>query len=167
MEVILQKDVDRLGKAFDLVKVRDGYALNYLLPLKLAVLAAEGRKKRIELDRKTYERKQAQIMQSAQDIAKKLEELSVTISVKVGEGEKMYGSVTAQAIADKLAKEGYEIAKKDIRIKEPIRSIGVYNVPVKVHVTITAELKVWVVKEGEEGATPAPAVVPAEELAKE
>ena len=157
MEVILQKDVDRLGKAFEIVKVKDGYALNYLLPRKLAQIATAGNRKRIDAGKKTYERKEATLIKNAQDLVKKLEEVSVTITVKVGEADQLYGSVSSQLIAEKLAAEGYNINKKDIKMDEPIKALGVYSVKVHVHQGITADVKVWVVKEGktEEEAAPA------------
>ena len=158
MEVILQKDVDRLGKAFEIVKVKDGYALNYLVPRKLAQIATAGNKKRIQVSKKSFERKEELLVKNARDLAKKLEEVSVTVTVKVGDADQLYGSVTPQVIADKLAAEGYDINKKDVKIEEPIKALGVYSVKVHVHQTISADVKVWVVKEGkteEEGAAAA------------
>jgi large subunit ribosomal protein L9 len=148
MEVILQKDVDRVGKAFDVVQVKDGYAINFLIPQQLAVIATPGKKQRIERDKKAFERKEGTRVQNAEQLAKKLEELSITITVKVGEADKMYGSVTPQMIAEKIAKEGYNIHKKDIRLEEPIKALGVYNIQAHLHRDVTADLKVWVVKEG-------------------
>ncbi|MBL8027261.1 MAG: 50S ribosomal protein L9 [Fibrobacteres bacterium] len=147
MEVILQKDVDRLGKAFEMIKVKEGYALNYLLPRKLAVIATAGAKARIEADKKAHDRKEITRKRDAAALAKKLEDVSVTITVKVGEADQLYGSVTTQTIADRLAAEGHQIAKKDILLEEPIRSLGVYNVKINLHSDIVGEVKVWVVKE--------------------
>ncbi|MFH0921210.1 MAG: 50S ribosomal protein L9 [Fibrobacterota bacterium] len=160
MDVILQKDVAGLGKAFELVKVKDGYAHNYLIPNKLAYPATEGKKQRLVLDKKNYERKEASHLKEAEALAQKLSEVSVTITVKVDEADHLYGSVTTQLIAEKLAAEGYTVNKKDIRIEEPIKALGVYNVKVHVHAELTAAVKVWVVKEGtadEEAVVPAPA----------
>jgi len=148
MEVILQKDVDRLGKAFDIVKVKDGYALNYLIPRSLARLATLGNKKRIEADRKKFSRKEAALLKSAEEMVKKLEETSITITVKTGDGDHLYGSVSSQLISEKLSAEGFAINKKDIVLPEAIRTLGVYNVKVRLHHGISAEVKVWVVKEG-------------------
>jgi large subunit ribosomal protein L9 len=147
MEVILQKEVDRLGKAFEMVKVKEGYALNYLLPRKLAVIATPGAKARIEADKKAHERKEITRRKDAAAMAKKLEDVSVTVTVKVGEADQLYGSVTTQTIADRLVAEGYEIAKKDIMLDEPIRALGVYNVKVNLHNDVVGEIKVWVIKE--------------------
>ena len=147
MELILQKDVDRLGKAYDLVKVKDGYAFNYLLPQKLAVPATEGKKKRIEADKKAYDKKEGNRLKSAQDLVTKLEEVSITISVKVDEVDHMYGSVTSQVIAEKLAAEGFKVNKKDVRLEHPIHELGVFAVKVHVHGELEANVKVWVVKE--------------------
>jgi large subunit ribosomal protein L9 len=157
MEVILQKDVDRLGKAFELVKVKDGYALNYLIPNKLALKATEGKKKHLVLDKKNFERKAASLLKDAELLAKKLQEASVTITVKVDEADHLYGSVSPQIVAEKLAAEGFDINKKDILIEEPIKALGVYNVKVHVHASLTAEVKVWVVKEGSSAEEPAAA----------
>ena len=109
MEVILQKDVDRLGKAFEVKSVKDGYAINFLLPQKLAVIATEGKKKRIEQDRKAFERKEAARVKDASATAKKLEELSLTITMKAGEEEKLYGSVTSQVIAENSEFDSFEV----------------------------------------------------------
>ncbi len=147
MEVILQKDVDRIGKAFTIVKVKEGFALNYLLPQKLAVVATAGAKERIEADIKAHERKEIARRKDAAAMAKKLEDVSVTISVKVDESDKLYGSVNSQLIAERLAAEGYTIPKKDIILEEHIRALGVYPVKVNLHNDVTAEIKVWVVKE--------------------
>jgi large subunit ribosomal protein L9 len=159
MEVILQKDVDRLGKAFEVKSVKDGYAINFLLPQKLAVIATEGKKKRIEQDRKAFERKEAARVKDASATAKKLEELSLTITMKAGDEDKLYGSVTSQVVADKLNKEGFAVNKKDVLLDEPIKALGVYTVKVNLHHSVSADVKVWVVKEGktEEEAAPAPA----------
>jgi len=158
MEVILQKDVDRLGKAFELVKVKDGYALNYLIPHKLALKATEAKKQRLVFDKKNHERKEAAHLKDAEALVKKLAEVSVTISVKVDEADHLYGSVTPQLISEKLEAEGYRINKKDIHIEEPIKALGVYNVKAHVHGDLTADVKVWVVKEGKVGEeAPAPA----------
>ncbi len=148
MEVILQKDVERLGKAFEIVKVKDGYAMNYLVPRKLAQIATDGNKKRIQLSKKSHERKEAVLIKNAHEMAKKLEEVSVTITVKVGDADQLYGSVSPQLISEKLAAEGFNINKKDIRMDDTIKALGVYTVKVHVHQDITADIKVWVVKEG-------------------
>lgn len=157
MEIILQKDVDRLGKAFEVVSVKDGYAMNYLIPRKLGVIATAGKKKRIEQDRKSFERKEAHLVQKATELAKKLEELSLTITMKAGEGDRLYGAVTSAVIAEKLAKEGFNISKKDVLLDEPIKALGVYTVKVNLHQNVSADAKVWVVKDGkpEEEAAPA------------
>jgi large subunit ribosomal protein L9 len=160
MEVILQKDVDRLGKAFDVVKVKDGYALNFLMPQKLALPATEAKKKRLALDKKNFERKEVSKLKDAEALAKKLEEVSITITVKVDDADHLYGSVTPQIVGEKLAAEGYNINKKDIHIDEPIKALGVYNVKVHVHQDLTAEIKVWVVKEGKAAEEPVAAENP-------
>ncbi|OGS35540.1 MAG: 50S ribosomal protein L9 [Elusimicrobia bacterium RIFOXYB2_FULL_49_7] len=147
MEVILQKDVDRLGKAFELVQVKDGYAQNFLFPGKLALPATVGKKQRIEADRKAYARKSESLAKQAAETAKKFEELSLTIQMKAAEGDKLYGSVTTQVLSEKLALAGYSIPKQDILLEEPIKALGVYSVKVNLHQNVTAEVKVWVVKE--------------------
>lgn len=147
MELILVKRVQNLGEEGDVVKVADGYARNYLLPQKLAVQYTQGNMKSVE---ELIQRREARIRQEEMDmetLAQKLQDVSCTIQVKVGEDDKLYGSVTSQDIAEAIAGEGFEIDKKKIQLEEPIRKIGVYTVDIHLHPEVTAQVKVWVVKE--------------------
>ncbi|MBI4906541.1 MAG: 50S ribosomal protein L9 [Acidobacteria bacterium] len=147
MEVILREDVEKLGTRGDVVKVAAGYARNYLLPKKLAVAATESNKKIIEQERQAHLRKEAKLSSEAADLAKMMSGITVTIRQKAGEQDQLFGSVTAQDIADGLAKQGYTIERKKIQLAEPIKQIGAYQVPVKLHRDVTADITVNVEKE--------------------
>jgi len=147
MKVILKKDVENLGVAGDVVKVKDGYARNYLVPKGLAIVATRSNMKIVDELRANEEKKAKKAETTAQNTAKKLKDISVTVSVKVGEDDKLFGAVTAPMIADLIAEKGIEIDKHSIVLEEPIKELGVFDVPVKVGAGIKAEVKVWVVKE--------------------
>lgn len=147
MELILTKDIEHLGKFGDVVNVKQGYARNYLLPRKLAVEATEGNKKAIEKKRLEIDKQEEQKRKEAEALVKKIEKLSLTASVQVGENEKLYGSVTTQDIAGLLKEEGFDIDKKKIELENPIKALGVYNAKIKLDPEVTATVKVWVVKE--------------------
>ena len=142
MKVILTEDVDRLGEAGEIVEVKDGYARNYLLPRDLA-LAANRANTAVyeEVRRQTREKREAEAQ------AKALKNVSCTVSVAVGEGDRIFGSVTAQQIADLLKEQGFDIDRRSIHIEEPIRALGVYDVPIRLYTEVEATVKVWVVKE--------------------
>ena len=146
MKVILREDDRKLGKAGDVVEVKDGYAQNYLIPRNLAVKADAGHMKQLEHERKMLGDKKEKQNKQAKLMAEQIEKASCTISVQVGEEEKIFGSVTAIDIVETLAKEGVTIDKKDIHLEEPIKSLGVFTVPVKLASEVEANLKVWVVK---------------------
>ena len=147
MKIILKKDVENLGVSGDVVKVKDGYARNYLVPKGMAIVATRSNMKIVD-ELKANEAKKAKKAESAaQNTAKKLQDISVTVSVKVGEDEKLFGAVTAQMIAELVAEKGIEVDKHNILLDEPIKELGVFDVPVKVGAGIKAEVKVWVVKE--------------------
>jgi large subunit ribosomal protein L9 len=147
MEVVLIKDQENLGKALDVIPVKDGFARNYLIPKGIAVPATEGNKKRVAEARERAKTREEKKIAEAREIAVKIEQTPCTISVKVGEEEKIYGSVSSQEIADFLKKEGFSIEKRDVNIDEPIRQLGVYTVNITIYRNVTANLKVWVVKE--------------------
>jgi large subunit ribosomal protein L9 len=147
MEIILKKDYEKLGKAMDIVKVKDGFARNFLIPQGIAMPATKGNKKMIEESIKLALKKEEKRKEMAKEMAKKIEKIPCTIKVKVGEDDKLFGSVTSQEISDFLKKEGYEIDKKSIEIEEPIKQLGVYIVKINLHKDVFANLKVWVVKE--------------------
>ncbi len=148
MEVILREHVDHLGRRGDLVKVADGYARNYLLPRKLALLATEGNKKQIERERVKFDMKELEDQKVAQAVADRMAGVEIEIARKVGETEALYGSVTSGDIADALATKGFELDRRKLQLPEPIKKIGEYTVPVKLHRDVTTNLKVRVVAEG-------------------
>jgi len=147
VEVILLKNLPPLGTRGDTVKVKPGYARNYLFPRKLAVPATPGNRRMFEEEEKLLQRRDRQAMESAQQLAAKMADVSCTIAVQVSEEDRLYGSVTAQDIAGELAKQGFEIDKRQVELEEPIKKLGVYTVPVRLHSQVTVPIKVWVVKE--------------------
>jgi len=140
--------VDNLGRRGEIVKVADGYARNYLLPRKLALLATAGNKQHVERERKILEVREAEERGQAQAVAARLAALTITISRRVGDTEQLYGSVTASDIADFLREKGFEIDRRKLILPEPIKALGEFDVPLKLHREVTVPLKVHVVKEG-------------------
>ena len=155
MEVILREHVDNLGKRGEIVKVADGYARNYLLPRKLALPATDGNRKHVERERKIMEMREAEEKSGAEAIASRLAAVDISIARRVGETEQLYGSVTSADIVDYLKAKGFEVDRRKLILPEPIKSIGDYDVPLKLHREVTVPLKVKVVKEGatKEGST--------------
>jgi large subunit ribosomal protein L9 len=147
MEVILREDVKTLGKAGELVRVRPGYARNYLLPQGLAYEASEGNKKRIAGEQKARAAKVAEERAGAEAEAAKLGQVAVTIRAKAGEEGKLFGSVTSQDIADALAAQGQPVDKRRIELEHPIKMLGWHTVPVRLHSEVMAEVRVQVVPE--------------------
>ena len=147
MDVILRQDVDNLGHAGELVTVKDGFGRNYLLPRGLAYLASDANRKRIESEAKSRVRKAGAQLDSARELAERLEAVSLTFAMKAGEGEKLFGSVTAADVADRLLAEGFTVDKKAVELGEPIKALGVYKVAVRLHHDVKPEVRVWVVKE--------------------
>ncbi len=147
MKVILKADVEKLGKRGDIVKVADGYARNFLLPKGLALKENPSNLKIIEEEKKLLAVKQVKEKAEAEAMAEKLKQVSITVVKKVGENEVLYGSVTSSEIADLLKKEGIEVDRRKIEIADPIKTTGIFNVPIKIHPEVSAEIKVWVVKE--------------------
>jgi len=147
MEIILRQAVENLGKPGDVVKVKNGYARNYLLPHNLAYEATPGNLKRIQQERARLEAAENQRRGSAQEVATKLEQVSLTFSARVGDEGKLFGSVTASDIAQQLEQQGYHIEKRQIDLHEPIKSLGVYRVPVRLHADVKPEIRVWVIKQ--------------------
>jgi large subunit ribosomal protein L9 len=146
MKVILREDDKKLGKAGDIVDVKDGYAHNFLIPRNLAVRADASHVKQLEHERKTLHDKKEKRLKQSRQLVEQIEKSSCTISVQVGEEERIFGSVTAIDIAQALGKEGVEIDKKAIQLEEPIKTLGVFTVPVKLAPEMEAKLKVWVVR---------------------
>jgi large subunit ribosomal protein L9 len=146
MEVILRQAVENLGKPGDLVSVKAGYARNYLIPRGFALAANEGNKKRIEQQKTRLEAAENERRGAAQQLADRLEQVSLTFSARVGEEEKLFGSVTAADIAQQLHAQGFEIEKRQVDLHEPIKSLGVYRIPIKLHADVKPEVRVWVIK---------------------
>jgi len=146
-EVILMADVDGLGIEGDVVKVADGYARNYLLPKSLAAPVTEATRRRLEKKRAEREAQMAAEREAAETLAKKVEGTSCTITVKTGEEGKLFGSVTSMDIVGSLKTQGVEVDKSQVDLPEPIRELGVFNVPVKLSAGIQAMVKIWVVEE--------------------
>jgi large subunit ribosomal protein L9 len=130
------------------VKVADGYARNFLLPRKLALLPTEGNRKQIEREREKFDAKEAEEKKVAEAMSARLGEAEVSIARKVGETEALYGSVTTSDIAAAMAAKGFEIDRRKLQLAEPIKKIGEYQIPVKLHREVTAHIKVKVVAEG-------------------
>ncbi len=149
MKVILQDDVKNLGKMGEIVNVSDGYARNYLIPKKLADVANVKNVRALEHEKKKLEEKAKRIRNDARGLAERLASVAITLQAKVGEEEKLFGSVTAMDIAEALKKEGIEIDKKKILLEEPIKRLGSYSVGVKIHQDVTANVNVKVVSENE------------------
>ncbi|HTK28258.1 MAG TPA: 50S ribosomal protein L9 [Vicinamibacterales bacterium] len=147
MEVILREHVDNLGRRGEIVKVADGYARNYLLPRKLALLATDGNKKQIERERARFDAKEAEEKKVADAIAARLASVEIEIARKVGETDALYGSVTSADIAEALAAKGFDIDRRKLQLAEPIKKIGEVEVPVKLAREVTAHVKVKVVAE--------------------
>ncbi len=147
MKVILREDVSNLGTAGTIVQVADGYARNYLIPRSYAIPATGNNLSQFEHERRMMEAKRAKRRKEAEVLKGKLERISCSISKKVGEQDKLYGSVTTQDIEKAFNSEGFQIDKKDILLAEPIKALGVYTVPIRVFEDITANTKVWVVRE--------------------
>lgn len=145
MKVILTHDVDHLGTIGDVVRVKNGYARNYLLPRSLAIVANESNKKDLDHKLKVLERRRDKALAEAKGIAANIEKTSVTVTKQVGEDEKIFGTVTNVELAELLAAEGLNIDKKDIQILEEIKKVGVYSAQVKLHAGVVAKFKVWVV----------------------
>ena len=149
MDLILREDIDKLGTRGDLVKVADGYARNYLLPKRLAVPATDSNKKIVEQERQGHLRREVKLVGEAQDLATLMSGVTVTIAQKAGEMDQLFGSVTSKDIAEALEKQDYHIDRRKIQLAEPIRQLGEYKVPVRLHRDVTAEVLVHVVKEEE------------------
>jgi large subunit ribosomal protein L9 len=149
MELLLKEDVENLGARGDLVKVKPGYGRNYLLPRGLAIQATPGNKKQIELQRKTILKKEAVERDTATQQADLLKDVTLEFARKVGEHGILYGSVTSMDIAEALAAKGYEIDRRRVLLKEPIKEPGEFEAPIKLHREVTTNVKVVVKSEAE------------------
>lgn len=146
MEVILTQDVEKLGSTGQVIKVKNGYARNFLVPRKLAYLATPANLKRIEQQEKKRKAQYGQEKKEAEDFAKKLQKVSCTVNVEVNDLEKLYGAVTEAEIVKALEAEGFTIDKKDIIIEKPIEELGIFDVGVKIHAEVIAKIRLWVTK---------------------
>jgi large subunit ribosomal protein L9 len=149
MKVILRQDIEKLGKLGDIVKVAPGYGRNYLIPQNFAVEATPGNLKIMEIDRLAHARRDQREKQSATLVAREIVKLTVTIQCKAGEGGSLYGSVTALDIADFLVTHKIDIDKRKIQLEEPIKTIGEYQVPIRLHREVTVPIRVVVEPEPE------------------
>lgn len=147
MKVILLEDVPSLGKAGDLVKISDGYGRNYLIPQKKAVIATEKSLKVIEHQKRLIQQRMEKAKKNAEKLGQQIENLSCTFAKTVGESGKLFGSVTSMDIENYLKENGIKVDRKKIALEEPIKNLGMSNVPIKLHPEVTTHLKVWVVQE--------------------
>jgi len=147
MKVILRKDMETVGRVGDVVTVKDGYARNFLIPRQVAYEATESNLRQLEEEKKQHIRQQDRERKNAETMAVALEKISVTLKMKVGEDDKLFGSVTAQMIADSLAEKGITIDKRHIELEDSLKALGIYDVPVKLGGGVTSTVKVWIVRE--------------------
>jgi large subunit ribosomal protein L9 len=145
MEVILREHVDNLGRRGDIVKVAEGYARNFLLPRKLALAVTEANKRQIEREKKVAEVRDAEETSQAEALAQRITEAPIEIARRVGEQDTLYGSVTSADIAHALHAKGFDIDKRKVHLPEPLKSLGEFTVPVKIHRDVTAQVTVKVV----------------------
>jgi large subunit ribosomal protein L9 len=146
MEVILRQAVESLGKPGDVVKVSNGYARNYLLPHGVAFEATPGNLKRIQLERDRLDAAENERRAAAQALAEKFEQVQLTFSARVGEEGKLFGSVTSADVAQQLEAQGFHVEKRQIDLHEPIKALGVYRIPIRLHADVKPEIRVWVIK---------------------
>ncbi len=147
MEVILREDIEKLGARGQVVKVASGYARNFLLPKRMAVAATESNKKIVEQERQAHLRKEAKAVGEATQLAQIMTGATVRIAQKAGENDQLFGSVTSKDIAEALTAQNYNIDRRKIQLDEPIRQLGEYKIPVRLHKDVTVEITVVVAKE--------------------
>ena len=147
MKIILLKDIEQLGQAGEVVKVVDGYGRNYLIPQRQALVATDANVAQFETWRKRHAAAADRELRVAESQAKQLEQDSITAVVRVGDEDRLYGSVTSQNIVALLKEKGYDVDRRAIELEEPIRALGVYNIEVGLHAQLKATVKLWVVKE--------------------
>jgi large subunit ribosomal protein L9 len=147
MKVILLKEVKGLGKRGTVVQVADGYGRNYLLPKGFALVETPGNRKRVEEEERIKSARKEKDKKDAEKLKVALENISLTTAVQVGEGDRLFGTVTPEDVASLLEKEGISIEKRKIHIPEPIKELGVYSIPIKLHSDIEGIVKLWVVRE--------------------
>ena len=146
MEVILKQDIDKVGKAGNIVKVKDGFARNFLLRNDLALPLNSQNLKKLESEKQRKIAQAEKIKKEAEDLKERLSVVSITIPALTQEEDKLYGSITSQDLAQALKDEGFDIDKSIIMMDEPIKSLGIYEIPVRLHTEVSTKIKVWVVK---------------------
>ena len=146
MELILREDVEKLGKRGAAVSVKDGYARNFLLPRRLAVAASEANLRQVEAEERQRAAREARERQAAEEMAQRFVAESVTVTVKTGPDHKLFGSVTAEDIARALTQAGFAVTKRQVRLEAPIKELGIYEVPLRVHREVPVTARVRVVK---------------------
>ena len=147
MKVILRKNYEKLGEIGEIVDVKNGFARNFLIPRQYAYAATPGNIKAFEEEKKQILKRETKELEEAQKLATDLENISISIPVKVGEEDKIFGTVTTQMIADSLKEKGFEVDKRKIEITEPIKALGIYSVNIKLHPKVSTAVKTWVVRE--------------------
>jgi large subunit ribosomal protein L9 len=147
MQIVLLEDVPTLGRAGDTVKVSDGYGRNYLIPRKKAILATDKNIKNLEHQKRQIQQQLGNRKKDAERMAEQIEKLSCTFAKTVGESGKLFGSVTSMEIENYLKENGIDVDRKKILMEEPIKNLGMFTIPIKIHPEVTANLKVWVVQE--------------------
>jgi large subunit ribosomal protein L9 len=147
MKIILREDREKLGKTGDMKDVKDGYARNYLLPRNLAYEATESSVKMLAEEKKQSARRGEKEKKSSEAVAAQLEKISITIKMKVGEDDKLFGSVTSQMIAEELKTKGVDLDKRQIEIEDSLKTLGIFDVPVKLAGGVMSSVKVWIVRE--------------------
>ncbi|MCX6139358.1 MAG: 50S ribosomal protein L9 [Candidatus Kapabacteria bacterium] len=145
MKIILRQDVEKLGNIGDVIAVKAGYGRNFLIPNQLAYIATPGAVRALESEKKQYEGKMAKARSQAEVVAAQLAELQITIAMQVGEEGRLFGTVTAPMIAQELELRGFKVDRRHITIDEPIKTLGIFDVHVKLHADVIAALKVWVI----------------------
>jgi large subunit ribosomal protein L9 len=148
MQVILRERLEHLGSAGEVVDVKPGYARNYLIPQGLAYEATAVNVRRIEREKAARDKQEAETLSAARAYAAKLEGVSLTFNARAGQEGKLFGSITNGDIAEKLAEMGFEVDRRTIELEEPIKALGVFTVPVRLHSQVHPEIKVWVIQEG-------------------
>lgn len=150
MKVILRQNIDSLGQVGEIVEVSEGYAYNYLIPKKYAYAALKGNMRAIEDEKRLINKKRDKEVAAATQLATEIENVKIELFVQAGEEDKLFGSVTSQMIAEGLKEKGVDLDKRSIDLPDPIRALGIYDVPVKLHSSVIARIKVFVVKEQKE-----------------
>ncbi|MEK6757296.1 MAG: 50S ribosomal protein L9 [Bacteroidota bacterium] len=147
MKVILRQDFEQLGRVGDVVEVKEGYARNYLIPRNIAYQATASSVRQLEEEKKQHARRLEKEKRTSEKLAVELEKISITIQMKVGEEDKLFGSVTSQMIADALKEKGFTVDKRQVELADSIKALGIYNVDVRLPAGINGKVKVWVVRE--------------------